>query len=253
MKSIIAGSRTIYEDKWISLAVQKSGFEITEVVSGCANGADILGEHWATNNKIPIKSFPADWNKYGKSAGMIRNKQMGDYSDCLIAVWDGISRGTNNMITYMKSIGKPVFVLTIKDNEVKDCIFYNCGKKITIIGSSSLDNYSEIKDGIEKMIDFKKLKIKEIITKYDQKADNLIQRWANENSIKCKYFEAKAETDKARVDRNFAMGAYCECILAIWNGEPKGGIVSTVEWANKNNRNILIYNVKTKTITENKL
>lgn len=82
-----------------------------EVVCGCAKGADSLGEEWALANHVSIKRFPADWDKLGKAAGPIRNKQMGDYADGLLAFWDGKSRGTNHMITYAKEKGLDVLVV----------------------------------------------------------------------------------------------------------------------------------------------
>ena len=63
------------------------------------HGADYLGELYAESYNIPVKPFPADWNgKYGRGAGMIRNEQMAQYADACICFWDGISRGTKNMI-----------------------------------------------------------------------------------------------------------------------------------------------------------
>jgi len=71
---------------------------ITEVVSGGAKGVDRLGELWAQKRNIPITRFPAEWNKYGKRAGYIRNKEMALYADALLAIWDGESKGTKHMI-----------------------------------------------------------------------------------------------------------------------------------------------------------
>ncbi len=62
-------------------------------------GADALGERWAKENDIPVKVFPANWDKHGKAAGPIRNKQMAAYGEMLIAFWDGKSSGTGNMIS----------------------------------------------------------------------------------------------------------------------------------------------------------
>ena len=98
MKTIIAGSRTIRKYKIVEEAINESGFEITEIVSGLAKGPDTFGIEWAHRNNIPVKKFPADWAKFGQSAGMIRNKEMAEYDDALIAVWDGKSSGTKNMI-----------------------------------------------------------------------------------------------------------------------------------------------------------
>lgn len=110
MKTIIAGSRSISLLSDIRRAVDSSGFKITEVVSGGARGADALGEMYANAKGIPVKLFPADWNKYGKSAGPVRNAQMAAYAEALIAVWDGESRGTKNMIEQAKLKGLAVYV-----------------------------------------------------------------------------------------------------------------------------------------------
>lgn len=88
-----------------------------EIVSGGARGADKLAEIVAKELSIPNKVFNANWNKYGKSAGLIRNKQMANYvasSDCkgiLLCFWDGQSKGTENMIQTAKNIGIEVKVV----------------------------------------------------------------------------------------------------------------------------------------------
>lgn len=74
-----------------------SGTEV-EIVSGTAKGADQLGERFAKEHNYQIKQFPADWNTYGKKAGYIRNKQMAEYADALVAFWNGESKGTKSMI-----------------------------------------------------------------------------------------------------------------------------------------------------------
>lgn len=78
-----------------------------EIVCGLAKGADTLGERYAKERGYPIKYFPANWKLYGGQAGYIRNKQMGDYADALIAFWDGCSHGTKHMIEYMVQHNKP--------------------------------------------------------------------------------------------------------------------------------------------------
>ena len=82
-----------------------------EIVSGAARGADVLGERYAKEHNIQIKRFPADWDKYGKRAGYIRNNQMADYADYLVAFWDGKSRGTLLMINLAKEKGLKVKVI----------------------------------------------------------------------------------------------------------------------------------------------
>ena len=98
MKTIIAGGRNFNDYKLLVRECRKRLFEISEIVSGCANGADKLGEKFANDYDVPIKKFPADWNKFGKSAGYIRNEEMAKYADALIAFWDGQSKGTKHMI-----------------------------------------------------------------------------------------------------------------------------------------------------------
>lgn len=74
-----------------------------EIISGHAKGADMMGEQYAASYGIPVKVFPADWDKYGKRAGMMRNHEMLCYAtqfkhSCLVAFWDGVSHGTENMV-----------------------------------------------------------------------------------------------------------------------------------------------------------
>jgi hypothetical protein len=110
MKVIIAGSRSITDSLKVLAAVNQFPYDITQVVSGGAAGVDRLGEELAELIEIPVMRFPADWKKHGKSAGILRNEEMGRYADALIAIWDGSSRGTSHMISFMKKLGKPVFV-----------------------------------------------------------------------------------------------------------------------------------------------
>ena len=110
MKVIIAGSREITDYGFVATVIKRSGFDITEVVSGTAHGVDRLGEQWAVQNGVPIKYMPADWNLHGKAAGPIRNKEMAEYADAAVLVWNGESLGTKNMLENMQKIGKPYFI-----------------------------------------------------------------------------------------------------------------------------------------------
>jgi len=110
MRTIIAGSRGVSDYNIIVNAIKNSNFNIEEVISGNARGVDKLGEKWAIENNIKLKIFPANWNKFGKSAGYIRNVEMADYANSLIAIWDGKSKGTKMMIAQGKVKGLKVFV-----------------------------------------------------------------------------------------------------------------------------------------------
>lgn len=113
MKVIIAGGRDITDYNLVLTAINESDFEITEVVSGMASGVDQLAIQYANENNLPIQQFWAEWNFYGKSAGPIRNRQMADYADALIAIWDGKSRGTKNMIDEATKKGLKIKVLNV--------------------------------------------------------------------------------------------------------------------------------------------
>ena len=110
MKVIIAGSRTIDDVRLVQNVVIDASFHISEVVSGCARGIDQCGEKLAKKWGVPVKKFSADWNKHGRAAGPIRNAQMAEYADALIAIWDGSSRGTLNMIQEARREGLDVYI-----------------------------------------------------------------------------------------------------------------------------------------------
>lgn len=117
MRTIIAGSRSC--DNWQDVCdvIELSGFIPTLVLSGKAKGADSMGEYWAKRNSIPIQEYPADWGSYGRGAGFKRNIQMAKNADALIAVWDGVSRGTKHMIDTAKALGLKVFIYNIGEFE----------------------------------------------------------------------------------------------------------------------------------------
>lgn len=114
MKVIIAGGRNFGSVELVSEAVALSGFAVTEVVSGGARGVDSAGEEWAAFAGIPVKRFPADWGKHGRAAGPIRNGEMAAYADALVAIWDGQSRGTADMIHAAKLKGLKVYVMRVE-------------------------------------------------------------------------------------------------------------------------------------------
>jgi hypothetical protein len=113
-KVIIAGGRDFndYDLLCSKCNVILKNKKNVEIVSGAARGADELGEQYASEKAYDIKQFPADWDKYGKSAGYKRNKQMAEYADALIAFWDGKSRGTKHMIDLAKE--KNLLVRVVK-------------------------------------------------------------------------------------------------------------------------------------------
>ncbi len=77
-------------------------------ISGGCQGADMLGERYARENGITIERYEAEWDKYGKAAGPIRNKQMAQVCDYVICFWDGKSRGTKTMVEFAEQFGKTI-------------------------------------------------------------------------------------------------------------------------------------------------
>lgn len=104
MKVIIAGTRDFSDYDLLTQVCDHmlSNSKSVEIVSGGARGADLLGERYARERGYQCKIFPADWEKYGKAAGFKRNSEMANYAECLIAFWDGTSRGTQHMINMAK-------------------------------------------------------------------------------------------------------------------------------------------------------
>lgn len=113
MRTIIAGSRSLGHQE-VALAMMHCGWWPTVVVSGTASGVDRAGEAWAKQYVVPVERYPAKWTLYGKSAGPIRNRQMADNAEALVAVWDGTSKGTKDMIDAARAKGLRVYVWTPK-------------------------------------------------------------------------------------------------------------------------------------------
>jgi hypothetical protein len=113
MKVIIAGGRNINDYSLLLSTIGEANFTITEVVSGMAPGVDTLAIQYSQENNLPLAEFHADWNQYKRAAGPIRNRQMAEYGEALIAIWDGESRGTKNMIEEATKRGLQVYVKRI--------------------------------------------------------------------------------------------------------------------------------------------
>lgn len=108
----IAGTRTFNDYSLLKTIITHAFFDISRlhIISGHAKGADELGERFANENNLLLDIYPADWRLYRNRAGAIRNAEMAQVSDCLVAFWDGESRGTKNMIKNMKKLKKPVLI-----------------------------------------------------------------------------------------------------------------------------------------------
>ena len=103
-KLIVAGGRDFDDYQLLKNKLDKLLQNKTEVeiVCGKAKGADTLGERYAKEKGYLVKEFPAQWDKFGKRAGYLRNEEMAKYADACVAFWDEKSRGTKHMIDLAK-------------------------------------------------------------------------------------------------------------------------------------------------------
>ena len=110
---IVAGSRTFDDLNKLCAALDfyTQDLEVVEVVSGCARGADTLGEQWAYLRGVPVKKFPADWDRHGRRAGFVRNAEMAGYGSHLVLFWDGKSRGSQHMLNLARRYGLKIRVV----------------------------------------------------------------------------------------------------------------------------------------------
>jgi len=143
MRVIICGSRIIKGPdgmQHVMDGIQACPFEITEVITGGAEGVDELGDAWAKQAGIDRVIFPANWKGKGKAAGYKRNQKMAWYArifdtygvhsedgtksieelpnklkGAVLAVWDGKSTGTKHMIEIAQELGLPVYIHLVKD------------------------------------------------------------------------------------------------------------------------------------------
>ena len=120
MNLCIFGSRDFDNYEMLEFAIDeyRKKHRVDEIISGCAKGADALGERYADEHQIKVDKNPADWNLHGKSAGYKRNVIMAKKCDVAIGFWDGESKGTKQMIDYVKSLGKPCYVIKYKEYEI---------------------------------------------------------------------------------------------------------------------------------------
>lgn len=124
MKLAIIGSRTATDyylllrvmEQYFPSRMTKEGPEspITEIISGGAKGADSLAARFAKENahhRIKLTEFLPDWNKHGKRAGFVRNEDIIKNADRVLALWDGVSKGTANSLSIAKRLKKDTLII----------------------------------------------------------------------------------------------------------------------------------------------
>ena len=83
------------------------------IISGASSGADAIGERYAAENGFEIEKYPADWKRFGRKAGPIRNRQLAELCDIAICFWNENSKGTKSMIDCARKLGKEVIIKKI--------------------------------------------------------------------------------------------------------------------------------------------
>lgn len=114
LKIIVAGGREFNDynrlEKELDNIFKEYHDDIT-IISGAARGTDTLGVAYAVRHNLNFIKMPADWDTYGKSAGYRRNEDMANFSDVLVAFWDGNSKGTKHMIDIATRKGMPIHII----------------------------------------------------------------------------------------------------------------------------------------------
>lgn len=121
MRIAITGSRDFHDYSLLKKTMDHLTKRIKHpimVISGGARGADRLAEKWAFERRHSRTIYHADWKEYRKQAGIIRNIQMANNADALVAFWDGESPGTRHMIDAAIKKGLLIRVILYEEGKV---------------------------------------------------------------------------------------------------------------------------------------
>lgn len=106
MKVAVIGSRTFTDKKLLEEELDKLNIEL--LISGGAQGADTLAENYARERNIPVLIFKPDYHRHGKGGPLVRNKEIVNHAEIIVAFWDKKSRGTKFTVDYAKNKQLPV-------------------------------------------------------------------------------------------------------------------------------------------------
>ena len=118
MVSVVIGGYRNFENyeifkNFVDSCLAELDFKEMTILSGHCKGVDLMGERYAKEKDLALELYPAEWKKYGKAAGPIRNKQMVEKADIVIAFVCERAKGTKNLIAQAKKLDKKVFVKEI--------------------------------------------------------------------------------------------------------------------------------------------
>ena len=120
MKIIIAGSRSLHDYQLLCQTLAPERHRITQVLTGGARGAELLGYRWAWKHAVKHQRFRANWERFGKAAGVRRNHQLAQAGDVLVVFGNTTSPGTAHLIQCMQQLGKPVVVIGCDECEAAE-------------------------------------------------------------------------------------------------------------------------------------
>lgn len=141
MKVVVAGSRSITDCEIVAECIDKFFEPIDTVVTGGARGVDTCAEKWADDNDVPVETHPIPdwaWEEVGRKSGPLRNRYMAKQGDALLAIWDGESSGTKNIIGEATTRGLYVERFMVRNERISS-------RSVVSEGSQSmLDEFEDV-------------------------------------------------------------------------------------------------------------
>jgi hypothetical protein len=110
MKVAVIGSRCADESSYLPLC-EAVPLGASEILSGGAPGADALAKRYAAEGGLLFREFLPNYERYGKNAPLVRNAEIVQHADYVIAIWDGVSKGTGSVIMECLKTYTPVKVI----------------------------------------------------------------------------------------------------------------------------------------------
>lgn len=105
MRTIIAGTRIIDDYEFLCSVMDDLSWAPTAVLCGCANGVNANGKRWAIDNDVKVEFYLANWQRFEKAAGPMRNSKMVANAEALVLIWDGKSKGSADVLAKAKAKG----------------------------------------------------------------------------------------------------------------------------------------------------
>ena len=115
MNVAIVGGRDFDDYEQFKSSINGEKIKFNSIISGGARGVDTMAEKYAKEIGVPVKIYLPDWTKHGKAAGPIRNRQIIESADCVIAFWDEKSPDTRSSIAIAEELKKPTSLFIYRE------------------------------------------------------------------------------------------------------------------------------------------